>query len=120
MEWLRGWLDPTYQTLFQRIRASHIQNPLPLFSLDNLTYIITNSTSGPGLEIAKLLAKSRHIWPWQYLLRNPNAAHELIEKWQNEWFGTGATLNVEVMEIDLLTTVRFSKAWNARLFIYFC
>eukprot|EP00268_Persea_americana_P046348 TRINITY_DN4775_c0_g1_i1.p1 TRINITY_DN4775_c0_g1~~TRINITY_DN4775_c0_g1_i1.p1 ORF type:complete len:302 (-),score=74.98 TRINITY_DN4775_c0_g1_i1:411-1316(-) len=116
MEWLRGWLYLLYEMLFQRITASHLQNPLPLPPLNDVTCIITGSTSGIGLEVAKQLAESgAHV---VMAVRNPKAAHELIQKWQNEWSGLGAPLNVEVMEVDLLSldsVVKFAKAWNARL-----
>ncbi|RWR92868.1 retinol dehydrogenase 12-like protein [Cinnamomum micranthum f. kanehirae] len=116
MEWLRGWLYLLYEMLFQRITASHLQNPLPLPPLNDLTCIITGSTSGIGLEVAKQLAESgAHV---VMAVRNSKAAHELIQKWQNEWSGLGAPLNVEVMEVDLLSldsVVKFAKAWNARL-----
>ncbi|KAF2304588.1 hypothetical protein GH714_034176 [Hevea brasiliensis] len=49
-------------------------------------------------------------------VRNPKLAHELIQKWQNEWSGVGLPLNVEVMELDLLSlesVVKFAEAWNA-------
>ena len=55
MEWLRGWLYVIYEMLFQRISASHLQNPLPLPPLHDLTCIITGSTSGIGLQIARSL-----------------------------------------------------------------
>lgn len=29
-------------------------------------------------------------------VRNPKAAHELIQKWQEEWSGMGLPLNIEV------------------------
>ncbi|KAG5522483.1 hypothetical protein RHGRI_034605 [Rhododendron griersonianum] len=50
-------------------------------------------------------------------VRNPKAAHELIQKWQEEWSGMGLPLNIEVMEVDLLSldsVVKFAEAWNAR------
>lgn len=30
-------------------------------------------------------------------VRNPKAAHELIQKWQTEWSGKGLPLNIEVL-----------------------
>ncbi|XP_010242297.1 PREDICTED: retinol dehydrogenase 12-like [Nelumbo nucifera] len=114
MEWLRGWLYLVYEMLFQRIMASHLQNPLPLPPLNDLTCIVTGSTSGIGLEIARQLAESgAHV---VMAVRKPKAAQELIQKWQNEWSGMGLPLNIEVMELDLLSldsVVRFAEAWNA-------
>lgn len=116
MEWLRGWFYLIYEMLFQRIMASHLQNPLPLPPVNDLTCIITGSTSGIGLEIARQLAESgAHV---VMAVRNPKAAHELIQKWQNEWSGKGLPLNIEVMEVDLLSLdsiARFAEAWNSRL-----
>ena len=48
-------------------------------------------------------------------LRNPETTLEVTQKWQNEMFGPRAQLNVDVMEVDLLTIVRVAKAWNANL-----
>lgn len=58
VEWLRGWFNIIYEMLFQRIIASHLQNPLPLPPLSDLTCIVTGSTSGIGREIARFLAPS--------------------------------------------------------------
>ncbi|KAK0586622.1 hypothetical protein LWI29_009826 [Acer saccharum] len=116
MEWLRGWLYVIYEMLFQRILASHLQNPLPLPPVNDLTCIVTGSTSGIGREIARQLAESgAHV---VMAVRNTKAAEELIQKWQDEWSGRGLPLNIEVMELDLLSldsVARFAEAWNARL-----
>ncbi|KAJ7970194.1 putative Short-chain dehydrogenase [Quillaja saponaria] len=116
IEWLRGWFNLIYEMLFQRIMASHLQNPMPLPPVNDLTCIVTGSTSGIGREIARQLAESgAHVI---MAVRNPKAAYELIQKWQNEWSGMGLPLNIEVMELDLLSldsVVRFANAWNARL-----
>lgn len=53
MEWIRGWFYIIYETLFQRILASHLENPLPLTPVNDLTCIVTGSTSGIGCEIAR-------------------------------------------------------------------
>ncbi|XP_042514327.1 dehydrogenase/reductase SDR family member FEY-like [Macadamia integrifolia] len=116
MEWLRGWFYVIYEFLFQRITASHLENPMPLPPLNDLTCIITGCTSGIGLEMARQMAESgAHV---VMAVRNTKAAHGLIQKWQNEWSGMGLPLNIEVMELDLLSldsVVRFAEAWNARL-----
>lgn len=116
VEWLRGWMYIIYEMLFQRIMASHLQNPLSLPPINNLTCIVTGSTSGIGLQIARQLAESgAHV---VMAVRNTKAAHDLIHKWQSEWTGLGLPLNIEVMELDLLSlesVSRFAEAWNARM-----
>ncbi|KAM7479567.1 hypothetical protein LguiA_027780 [Lonicera macranthoides] len=116
MEWLRGWFCLFYEMLFQRIMASHLHNPMPLPPVNDITCIITGSTSGIGREIARQLAEAgAHV---VMAVRNPKAADELIKKWQDEWSGKGLPLNIEVMELDLVSlesVVRFSEAFNARL-----
>ncbi|XP_052183849.1 dehydrogenase/reductase SDR family member FEY-like [Diospyros lotus] len=115
MEWARGWLYLGYEMLFQRITASHLHNPMPLPPINDITCIITGSTSGIGREIARQLAESGAYVVMA--VRNTKAAHELIRKWQEEWSGMGLPLNIEVMELDLLSldsVVKFAEAWNAR------
>ncbi|GJV65361.1 dehydrogenase/reductase SDR family member FEY-like protein [Tanacetum coccineum] len=63
MEWIRGWLYLFYEMLFQRIMASHLENPLPLPPLDDVTCVITGSTSGIGRETARILACFVHMGP---------------------------------------------------------
>ena len=53
IEWLRGWFNLFYEFLFQRITASHLHNPMPLPPINDLTCIVTGSTSGIGLQIAR-------------------------------------------------------------------
>ncbi|KAM3327094.1 hypothetical protein P3S67_002220 [Capsicum chacoense] len=101
MEWLRGWFYLVYEMLFQRILASHLHNPMPLPSINDLTCIVTGSTSGIGREIARQLAEAgAHV---VMAVRSTNRAQELIRKWQEDWSGKGLPLNIEVMELDLLS-----------------
>ncbi|KAK6261540.1 hypothetical protein QUC31_007356 [Theobroma cacao] len=114
MEWLRGWMYVIHEMLFQRIMASHLQNPLALPPVNDLTCIVTGATSGIGREMARQLAEAgAHV---VMAVRNPKAAHELINRWSESWHGL--PLNIEVMELDLLSldsVVTFANAWNARL-----
>lgn len=116
MEWARGWLQLIYEMLFQRITASHLENPMPLPPLNDITCIVTGSTSGIGLQIARQLAESgAHV---VMAVRNTKTGQELVQKWQSEWSGMGLPLNIEVMELNLLSldsVVRFAEAWNARM-----
>ncbi|KAL9268374.1 Dehydrogenase/reductase SDR family member FEY-like protein [Drosera capensis] len=116
LEWIRGLLHVIKEFFFQRILASHLENPMQLPPLNDLTCIVTGATSGIGLQIARQLAESgAHV---VMAIRKPKAGHDLIQKWQSEWYGKGLPLNIEVMELDLLSlesVARFAEAWNARL-----
>ncbi|OIW03580.1 hypothetical protein TanjilG_31000 [Lupinus angustifolius] len=115
IEWFRGWFSLIYEMLFQRIMASHLHNPMPLPPINDITCIVTGSTSGIGLEIARQLAQAgAHV---VMAVRNTKAAQELIQKWSVDSAGLGIALNVEVMGVDLLSldsVARFAEAWNAR------
>lgn len=58
IEWARGWWGIVGEFLFQRIAASHLENPLSLPHLDGITCIVTGATSGIGLEIARSISYS--------------------------------------------------------------
>ncbi|MED6191761.1 hypothetical protein PIB30_003564 [Stylosanthes scabra] len=115
IEWIRGWMVVVQEMLFQRIMASHLHNPMPLPPINDLTCIVTGSTSGIGREIARQLAQAgAHV---VMAVRNTKAAQELIQQWQIDSEGFGIALNVEVMQVDLLSldsVARFAEAWNAR------
>ncbi|GAU46894.1 hypothetical protein TSUD_296730 [Trifolium subterraneum] len=105
IEWLRGWFHLFYEFLFQRIMASHLHNPMPLPPINDLTCIVTGSTSGIGLEIARQLAESgAHV---VMAVRNTKRANELIQKWQTESAGL-----VDLLSLD--SVAKFAEAWNAR------
>ncbi|CAF2131665.1 BnaA03g48800D [Brassica napus] len=113
---MRGWSSVFGEILFQRITASHLLNPLPLPPLNDVTCVVTGSTSDIGRETARQLAEAgAHV---VMAVRNTKAAQELIHQWQNEWSGKGLPLNIEAMELDLISldsVARFADAWNARL-----
>ncbi|EMS59405.1 WW domain-containing oxidoreductase [Triticum urartu] len=51
-------------------------------------------------------------------VRRPKVARELIQKWQNEQTEVSMPLNIEVMELDLISldsVARFADTWNARM-----
>ncbi|KAL8547818.1 hypothetical protein ACS0TY_007230 [Phlomoides rotata] len=115
IEWMMGWFYLVYEMLFQRIIASNLSNPMPIPPVNDLTFVVTGSTSGIGKEIARQLAEAGgHV---VMAVRNPKAANDLIKKWQQDWSGKGLPLNIEVMELDLLSlesVVRFAETWNTR------
>lgn len=110
-EWLRGWFILIMEVMFQKLS---LHNPLPLPSMSGRTCIVTGSTSGIGIEIARLLAESgAHV---VMAVRNTSAAHDLIRKWQSKR-SVSLPLDIEVMELNLLSldsVVRFCREWNSR------
>ncbi|KAL8111000.1 hypothetical protein AgCh_026676 [Apium graveolens] len=94
----------------------HLENPLPLPRLDrDFTCIVTGCTNGIGREIARQLAEAgAHV---VMAARDTASANGLIKKWQHDLSGKSLPLNIEVMELNLLSlksVARFAEAWNAR------
>ncbi|KAJ8539243.1 hypothetical protein K7X08_013495 [Anisodus acutangulus] len=115
-DWLEGWRRLTCETLFQKINARHLEDPLPLPPLNDLTCIVTGATSGIGLEIARQLAESGANLVMA--VRNTNFAHQLIQKWQRNVTGSTRSLSIDVFELDLFSlesVVEFAQEWNSRL-----
>lgn len=115
LEWLRGWSRLLTEGVFQKIKAKHLHKKLPLPQLTGLTCMVTGATSGIGLEIARQLAESgAHVI---MAVRNTNAAHQIIEKW-NDRQPNSRLLSVDVMEINLLSlesVVKFAQEWNSSM-----
>lgn len=115
IEWIKGLLLVLYDILSQRILACHLKNPLQIPPMNGLTCIVTGATSGIGLEIAKQLAEGgAHV---VMACRKTRAANDLIQKWQKECSGMTGFLDIEVMELDLLSLEsvgKFASTWNAR------
>ncbi|XP_059287248.1 dehydrogenase/reductase SDR family member FEY-like isoform X1 [Lycium ferocissimum] len=113
-EWLEGWCRLTCETLFQKINARHLEDPLPLPPLNGLTCIVTGATSGIGLEIARQLAESGANLVMA--VRNTNLAHQLIQKWQRNETNS-RPLSIDILELDLFSlesVVKFAQEFNSR------
>ncbi|KAL5581561.1 hypothetical protein UlMin_014003 [Ulmus minor] len=111
--WTRGIWETMKEILLQRLLTYHLRSsPLLLPNqLCGLNVIVTGATSGIGLHTAKELALAGAFVVMA--CRNVNAANEIAEKWRAD--ARGSTLNVEVMELDLLclSSVRkFAVEWE--------
>ncbi|GKD56466.1 hypothetical protein Tco_1289853 [Tanacetum coccineum] len=111
------------------IRASHemlaLQVSMIKASCDTLrhplsmirAFVSLISVSGFRVQMAQARA---HV---VMAVRNTKASHELIRKWQDEWPRVGLPLNIEVMELDLLSlnsVVKFPRHGMNAYEIYMC
>ncbi|KAL3835474.1 hypothetical protein ACJIZ3_010210 [Penstemon smallii] len=109
-EWLKGLSILIYETIFQKLHSRHLPYPLPLPPLNGINCIVTGSTSGIGLEIARQMAQSgAHLI---MAVRNPDAAQEIIKIWSKS-----NPIDAQIMELDLLSlesVVKFSETYNSK------
>ncbi|KAJ4981618.1 hypothetical protein NE237_032455 [Protea cynaroides] len=100
----------------QKFQTYYLPPPSHLLpnNLSGLSVIVTGATSGIGLQTAQELAKAgAHVI---MACRNTKAANKIACQWKEEAHNS-RILNVEVMELDLLSLSsvrRFAIAWEQR------
>ncbi|BBN08921.1 hypothetical protein MPTK1_4g15580 [Marchantia polymorpha subsp. ruderalis] len=114
--WLKGLWTVIIDTIGQRFRCRHLPKRLPLPHFAHFTCIVTGSTGGIGMEIAREFAASgAHVI---LAVRNTSNGKKLIEQWTKEReISRGPEIRAEVMELDLLklSSVRtFAQEWERR------
>eukprot|EP00249_Psilotum_nudum_P010128 c22349_g1_i1 orf=334-1440(+) len=114
-DWLSALLHVINEAIFQRVYTCHLPEHLFVPVLTDLTCIVTGATSGIGLQTAKQLAEAgAHV---VLACRNTVAAQALVHEWQNGRERSSVPLDVEVMELNLLSfssVQSFAASWEAR------
>ncbi|KAF3445049.1 hypothetical protein FNV43_RR14742 [Rhamnella rubrinervis] len=115
--WIRGIWEVLKEILLQKLKTYHLRSSPVLLQphLSGLNVIVTGATSGIGLHTARELASAGANVVMA--CRNVVAANEIAEQWRAEAQG-GRSLNVKVMELDLLSLAsvrQFAEEWHKLL-----